>query len=143
MQIPSILLVEDDEVDVEVVRRAFCQHKIANPFIHAMDGVCALEILRGESDVGPLRHPYIILLDIKMPRMDGLQFLKELRQDPVLQRSVVFILTTSDDPQDREEAYSKNVAGYILKQNIGTDFADALRLLDAFQTVVILPDAPP
>ena len=139
MQIPSILLIDDDEVDAELVKRAFCQHKIVNPFIHAMDGVCALEVLRGTADVGPLRPPFIILLDMKMPRMTGLEFLQELRQDPALQRSVVFMLTTSDNLRDIDSAYDESIAGYILKENVGEGFADALRLLDAYQTLVILP----
>jgi CheY-like chemotaxis protein len=140
MQIPTILLVDDDEVDAELVSRAFRQHKIANPLIHAMDGLCALAILRGETEVAPLLKPYIILLDIKMPGMSGLAFLHEIRQDLALKRSVVFMLTTSDAQQDIDAAYSENIAGYILKQTVGPDFANALKLLDNYQTLVILPN---
>jgi CheY-like chemotaxis protein len=140
MPIPSILLVDDDEIDAEMVSRAFRQQKIANPLIHAMDGLCALALLRGETAVAPPLKSYIILLDIQMPGMSGLDFLHELRQDPALKRSVVFMLTTSDAPQDIDAAYNENVAGYILKQTVGPDFENALRLLDNYQTLVILPN---
>jgi CheY-like chemotaxis protein len=142
MEMPSILLVEDDEIDTEVVRRAFQQHKIANPLFHAVDGLSALELLRRQTGVTLLGKPYMILLDLNLPRMNGLTFLQELRQDAALQRSVVFILTTSADPHDIEVAYNEQVAGYILKANIGSDFAAVLRLLDAYQTLVVLPDSP-
>jgi CheY-like chemotaxis protein len=143
MQIPSILLVEDDEVDIETVRRAFREHGVTGRLIHAEDGVAALEILRGTEDTSPLRRPYIILLDLKMPHMNGLAFLQELRQDPVLCRSVVFVLATSADLQDMDLAYEARVAGYILKENIGPDFTKALHFLEAYQSLVILPDALP
>lgn len=140
MMIPSILLVDDDEIDAEIVKRAFQQQKIANPLIHTTDGIKALEILRGKTGIAPLLKPYIILLDINMPRMNGLEFLSELRQDPDLQRSVVFVLTTSEDEGERWQAYGAYIAGYMLKKNVGIDFANALRLLDDYQTLVVLPE---
>lgn len=139
MLVPSILLIDDDEIDTEIVRRAFRQHKLANPLINAIDGFAALELLRGKPGVLPLSKPYIILLDINMPRMNGLEFLRELRQDPELENSVVFVLTTSDNRQDQADAYREHIAGYILKQKVGQDFANAIRLLDNYQTLVILP----
>ena len=139
MLIPSILLIDDDEIDTELVRRAFQQHKIANPLIHVTDGLSALALLRGEPGVVPLRKPYLILLDMNMPRMNGLEFLHELRQDPVLQSSVVFMLTTSEDEQELAAAYAEGIAGYILKKNVGPDFVDALLLLGFYQTLVTLP----
>ncbi len=140
MLTPSILLIEDDEIDDEIVRRAFLQHKIANPLVHVTDGIQALELLRGKSGVEPLPKPYLILLDINLPRMNGLNFLHELRLDPTLKHTGVFVLTTSANDQDRFMAYEEHIAGYILKQNVGRDFVNALQLLDPYQTLVILPD---
>ena len=94
----NILLVEDDEVDVMAVKRALKTLKIANPFFRAADGIEALEMLRGTGGKKQLPSPYIVLLDLNMPRMDGLEFLDELRQDPALHRSVVFVMTTSAAP---------------------------------------------
>ena len=76
-----------------------------------------------------------------MPRMDGMAFLQEIRQNPALCRSVVFVLATSDDLEDMQSAYDAQVAGYILKENIGADFTNALHFLEAYQALVILPDA--
>ena len=140
MLLPSILLIDDDQVDTEMVVRAFCQQKMANPLLHVEDGLHALELLRGQSGVAPLPKPYIILLDLNMPRMNGLEFLYELRQDPNLAHSVVFVLTTSKNHQDRVFAYEQHISGYILKQSVGQDFANAIRLLADYQTMVILPD---
>ena len=109
----SILLVDDDEVDRRAVMRSFQKHKIENPIMTARDGREALEILRGEGG-DALERPYMILLDLRMPRMDGLEFLAELRGDPKLRDSIVFVLTTSDLEKDRTESYNYNVAGYIL-----------------------------
>src|SRR5215212_2331167 len=111
MLIPSILLIDDDEIDVEAVKRAFRQHKLANPIIHAIDGIIAFEILREKSAKSRLTKPYIILLDINMPRMGGLEFLHELREDPTLTDSVVFILTTSNSRDDKLAAYREHIAG--------------------------------
>ena len=91
----TLLLVEDDAVDAEAIQRAFRQQRIANPFVVVRDGVEALAALRGER--GPLvPHPFLVLLDVNMPRMNGIEFLEALRADPVLSRTVVFVLTTSD-----------------------------------------------
>ncbi|CAN5764250.1 response regulator [soil metagenome] len=137
MLIPSILLVEDDEIDAEMIRRAFRQHKLANPLIHVTDGRSALELLRGKPGVDPLPKPYMILLDMNMPGMNGQEFLRELRQDPKLTHSLVFVLTTSINPHDKLFACKKQIAGYILKQNVGQYFGSAFHLLDNYQRPVV------
>lgn len=142
MAVVSILLVEDDEVDAMAVKRAFRDLKIANPLFEVSDGIEALEILRGANGRTPLPRPYIILLDLNMPRMGGLEFLDELRKDPDLLRSVVFIMTTSAAEQDRIGAYEKNVSGYVLKHSPGHSFIDAIAMLEHFWRVVELPDTP-
>ena len=135
----SILLVEDDEIDVRAVKLALRKEKITNPIHVANDGVEALEILRGEAGHEPISRPFLVLLDLKMPRMNGLQFLKEIRADSDLRESIVFVLTTSDDDRDKMAAYECNVAGYLLKDNAGGDFMNAVRMLEYFVISVQFP----
>ena len=107
----NILLVEDDEVDVMNVKRAFFKNKIMNPLFVAGNGVEALEML--EDKIIPL--PKIIILDINMPKMNGIEFLKILRENEKLKNISVFVMTTSNEDSDKIDAYNLNVAGYILK----------------------------
>jgi CheY-like chemotaxis protein len=120
----EILLVEDNDFDVEAVKRAFRKAEIVNPLHSAVDGVEALDKLRTTG--GPHGKPLLILLDINMPRMDGFEFLSILRGDEHLRKSVVFMLTTSSYGADRERAYASHVAGYFLKENLG-DLVDTLK----------------
>ncbi len=136
----TILLVDDDELDVRCVKEAFRDQKISNPLIRASNGLEALEILRGEGRREALARPYLILLDLKMPRMNGIEFLAELRDDPNLSDSIVFVLTTSDDDRDKIAAYKQHVAGYLLKQDAGDEFLDAVRMLDYFTLSVHFPN---
>ena len=107
----NILLVEDDEVDVMNVKRAFSKNNIMNPLFVAGNGVEALEML--ESQIIPL--PKIIILDINMPKMNGIEFLKILSENERLKNISVFVMTTSNEDSDKINAYNLNVAGYILK----------------------------
>lgn len=107
----NILLVEDDEVDVMNVKRAFSKNNIKNELFVAGNGVEALDMLR--SAIVPL--PRIIILDINMPKMNGIEFLKVLREDENLKNISVFVMTTSNEDSDKINAYNLNVAGYILK----------------------------
>ena len=131
----TILLVDDDEIDREAIIRSFRKAKIANPIVEKKDGLEALQLLQNEG----IYSPFIILLDLKMPRMDGLQFLEELRQDKSLKKSVVFVLTTSDSERNRYNSYNLNVAGYIVKKNAGKNFIDLITMLDHYWRVVLLP----
>jgi CheY-like chemotaxis protein len=130
-----ILLVEDDDVDIMGIRRAFGHAKIANPIIVARDGVEALQKLRA----GEVPRPYLILLDLNMPRMNGLEFLAELRADAALRDSIVFVLTTSQAEEDMCAAYQRNIAGYLVKENVGREFLDAVGLLDCYWRVIEFP----
>ena len=134
----SILLVEDDEVDQMAMKRAFEKLRISNPLAVAGDGVEALEYLRSING-GEMRRPYLIILDLNMPRMNGHEFLKEIRADEYLKDSVVFILTTSSDDKDLRQAYGLNVAGYIVKSSLAGGFANAVDMMRHYWNVVELP----
>jgi CheY-like chemotaxis protein len=127
------LLVEDDEVDVTALRWAFDKLKIANPVVVAADGVEAWEMLR------KLPRPYLIITDINMPRMNGIELLRKIRATPDLRDAIVFVLTTSNDEQDKIDAYNLNVAGYMLKSDMGTSFTRAISLIDNYWKVVEFP----
>jgi CheY-like chemotaxis protein len=132
----NILLVEDDDVDVMNVRRAFKKNNIANPLFVAGNGIEALEQLRN----GKIpRERRIILLDLNMPRMNGIEFLRELRADSELNLTPVIVLTTSNDERDRIEAYNLNVAGYILKPVTFTNFCEVMTALNKYWALVELP----
>ena len=129
----NILLVDDDDVDIMTLQRAFKKNNILNPLTVSHNGVEALDKLRGtngEQKITPM--PRIILLDINMPKMNGLEFLKELRADPVLHSISVFVMTTSNDDKDRFEAYNYNVAGYVIKPITFENFVAAVSILNNF-----------
>jgi CheY-like chemotaxis protein len=132
-KIVTILLVEDDEVDVKALRWAFDKLKIANPLVIARDGVEALEMLP------QLARPYLVITDINMPRMNGIELLRKIREKPDLRDSIVFVLTTSNDEQDKIDAYDLNVAGYMLKSDMGTSFTRAISLIENYWKVVEFP----
>jgi CheY-like chemotaxis protein len=95
--------------------------------------------LRGSDRVARLPRPYLILLDINMPRMNGIEFLHAVRQDDDLRRSIVFILTTSNNDADKLAAYDEQIAGYLLKANVGNDFRHVIELLDSYRNAVEFP----
>ena len=132
----NILLVEDDEVDVMNVRRAFKKNNIANPLHVASNGIEALELLRGPAMP---RDRRLVLLDLNMPRMNGIEFLRELRADPALRPTPVVVLTTSNEERDRVEAYNLNVAGYIVKPVTLMNFVETMATLNKYWTLCELP----
>ncbi len=133
----TVFVVDDNEVDVEVIRRSFARRGIPNRIVEAIDGIDALAKLRS----GVVPSPYVVLLDINMPRMNGIEMLRELRADPDLRDAVVFVLTTSRADEDMVAAYDRHVAGYIVKGNAGPDFGEVPTLLDTYWRVVELPVA--
>jgi CheY-like chemotaxis protein len=132
-RVVTILLVEDDEVDVKALKWAFEKLKVANPLVIARDGVEALEMLKD------LSRPYLIISDINMPRMNGIELLRKIRESEEYRDSIVFMLTTSNDEQDKIDAYDLNVAGYMLKTDMGTSFTRAIALIDNYWKVVEFP----
>lgn len=134
-----ILIVDDDDVSIMAIQRAISKMKLVNPVRAAKDGLQALEILRGDAGESKLLPPYVVLLDINMPRMNGHEFLAELRDDPDLRRALVFVLTTSDAHQDVMAAYEKNIAGYIVKDDIYESFKKTLEVVDLFSKLIVFP----
>jgi CheY-like chemotaxis protein len=131
-----VLLVDDDELDVMNVQRAFRKNSINSPLFVAHDGVEALQMLR---DGSVPSHRRIILLDLNMPRMGGIEFLRELRADAKLKSSTVIVLTTSDEDRDRVEAYNLNVAGYLLKPVTLSAFIEIMGAMNRYWMVNELP----
>lgn len=134
----NLVLVEDDEIDVMNVRRALDRAHVANPLFVASNGLEALELLRGKTVP---RERRLVLLDLNMPRMNGIEFLRELRNDPDLHQTAVVVLTTSDDERDKVQAYDFNVAGYLLKPVTFMNFVDVMAALNKYWALVELPDA--
>jgi CheY-like chemotaxis protein len=135
----NIMLVEDDDGDAKALQRAFLKAKIANPILRAVDGMEALEMLNGTNGKVKATFPMLFLVDLNMPRMNGIQFVQALRKDPELRHSVVFILTTSKRDEDKTAAYDLNVAGYIVKATAGQDFLNLVNLVDCYWRIVEMP----
>ncbi|MCB1154709.1 response regulator [bacterium] len=136
---PNILLVDDDQVDVMIARRTLARRGKGDCLVVARDGIEALEILRGQNGHAPLPRPCIVLLDLNMPRMDGLEFLRELRADPELSSVVVFALTTSTASRDRAEAYRHQVAGYIAKTGAPGGFEKIAHMIEQYAELNVFP----
>jgi CheY-like chemotaxis protein len=132
----NILLVDDDEVDVMTVKRAFQKANITNRLFVASNGVEALEMLRSGAIPNSRR---LILLDLNMPKMNGLEFLREVRNDPQLAALTVVVLTTSNEDRDRVDAFQLNVAGYLLKPVTFHTFADVMATLNKYWTLMEMP----
>lgn len=140
-EIPVILLAEDDPKDVDITTRALRACNLANRLVVAHDGVEALEYLRREgafSDREP-GDPAVILLDIKMPRKDGLEVLAELRAEPAFHRLPVVILTSSREEQDLIAGYDLGANAYVVKPVDFEDFIMAVRELGVFWAVINEP----
>ena len=131
-----ILLVEDDTVDAMTVRRALRDLNVLNPLDVVGNGEEALAHLRD----GKSEHPCIIILDLNMPKMSGLEFLRIVKQDPVLRRIPVVVLTTSKGEQDRFESFDLSVAGYMIKPVHYPQFVDVVRGINLYWTLSQLPN---
>ncbi|MEM7470552.1 MAG: response regulator [Pseudomonadota bacterium] len=127
---PSILLVEDNDLDVEILRRGLRKIEMENPVTRAHDGIEALEILQKHVEDATLPEPFVILLDINMPRMNGHEFLREMRATPEMAHHQVFVFTTSNNPSDIAQAYEHHASGYFVKPQRSVELSallDALR----------------
>ena len=131
----NILIVEDDLIDVKAFTRAMGKLKVSNPVTHAIDGVEGWEKLQ------TMKRPNMLILDINMPRMNGLELLRKIREDKELHDTIVFMLTTSNADEDKFEAYNLNVAGYMLKSDMGNSFVKAVELVENYWKVVEFPES--
>lgn len=136
----NLLLVDDDDVATESVMRSLARCEMNPEVVTAEHGLEALDILQGRHPDKHIHKPYLVLLDLNMPRMNGFEFLENLRADDKLRDAVVFVLTTSDADTDRTRAYHENIAGYMVKSCVGPQFRHLASLLDAYQQTVRLPE---
>jgi CheY-like chemotaxis protein len=136
----NILLVEDDEIDVMNVKRAFKKNNVTNPLYVCNNGLEALQFLRGDRDPSITENPQIILLDLNMPKMGGIEFLREIRKDEKLKKISVFIMTTSNEDKDKLDAYDLHVAGYILKPLSMERFIEAVSTLNNYWKLCEYPE---
>jgi CheY-like chemotaxis protein len=134
-----VILIEDDEIDAEAIERAFNALGIAIKTTRFVDGRVAIDALRGPWGSRMQSEPHVILLDLNMPRMNGLAFLDELRKEPVLRRSIVFALTGSELDEDKAAAYDRRVAGYLVKATLGQDYGALRELLDVYYQAIEFP----
>jgi len=138
-----VLMAEDDEHDILATRRAWQKHHISNPLYIVNDGEECLDFLhrRGKySKPGTAPRPGILLLDIRMPKLDGLAVLKHIREDKQLRRLPVIILTTSRAEEDRLRSYDLGVNAYIVKPVGFDNISNAVRTINLFWHLVDLPE---
>jgi len=121
----TILLIEDDRVDIMTVQRALKKNAISNPLFVARTGLEALEMLRGQGQKEKIA-PALILLDLNLPKMSGIEFLRELRNDPALRELRIIVLTSSNEPKDRAAAFEFDVDDYIVKPHSFDEFTRAI-----------------
>lgn len=143
LDLRTILLAEDSPMDIELTLEALADHNLANSVVVVNDGVEAMEYLRREGAYADREpgNPAVMLLDLKMPRMDGLEVLREVRSDPALKTLPIVILTSSREERDLAVAYSLGVNAYVVKPVDFADFIDAVTKLGVFWG--ILNEQPP
>jgi CheY-like chemotaxis protein len=137
-----LLLVEDDSIDVRAMQRALAGLSERYRLSVATDGRYALDLLKAPPEASP-SPPSVVLLDLNLPRMGGLEFLGHMRQDPALSGIPVFVLTTSNNSRERREAYRLGVSAYILKDRLAGDYSRLLKLLDAYLDLACVDDRSP
>jgi CheY-like chemotaxis protein len=137
----QIVLIDDDEVDVEAVARLLRMHKLPYSLATFSNGSDAKAALNGNFGVELIKQPYLILLDLNMPRMNGIELLDWLRTHPHFCRSIVFAFTTSEALQDCRAAYDRQVAGYLVKSQLGSGYSQLVHMLDTFTRSIIFPPA--
>ena len=130
-----IMLVEDDNVDAMTVKRALKDLKVTNQLVHRPNGEDALTYLHAKNN----NRPCVILLDINMPKMNGIEFLKIAKADDILRQIPVIVLTTSKDDRDKMESFKLSIAGYIVKPTDYKKFVEAIKTLDLYWTLSELP----
>lgn len=135
----TFLVVEDDKVDFMNFERTLKTLKIRNPIVRAEDGVFALNLLRGDNGTEKISGEVMVFLDINLPRMGGLDFLKELRADETLKSTMVYVMTTSESNEDLVNTAKFDIAGYIVKSDAEGGLREALDEVDFYWTIAGLP----
>ncbi len=130
-----ILLVEDDKVDIMTVMRSLKEIRVTNPVVNKENGEDALSYLRDPAS----EKPCIILLDLNMPIMNGIEFLQVVKHDKDLKRIPVVVLTTSEEQQDKVNSFDLGVAGYMAKPVDYRQFVEVMRSIDAYWTISEMP----
>ncbi len=130
-----ILLVEDDQVDTMTVIRALKEIHVTNRLVHVENGEDAISYLRDPES----EKPCIILLDLNMPIMNGIEFLHVVKHDDYLRRIPVVVLTTSEEQQDKVNSFNMGVAGYMTKPVDYRQFVEVMRSIDAYWTISEMP----
>ena len=139
--VKRILLVEDDPKDIELTLTALDEHNLVNEVVTVRDGVEALDYLyrRGDFAQRPVGNPIVILLDLKMPRLDGVEVVRQLKMDEQLRFIPVVILTSSRESRDLEECYRLGVNAYVVKPVRFADFIEAVRQIGVFWALINEP----
>lgn len=141
---PTILLVEDHPDDLELTRRALAQQDVGNEIVIARDGVEALDYLLGRGawkDRNTRRQPQVVLLDLKLPRMDGIEVLRAMRADPRTRLVPVIVLTSSREERDLVDSYGNGANSYVRKPVDFDEFREAVRSLGMYW--LLLNEPPP
>ncbi len=136
-----ILLVEDDPRDVELILSALSEYNVANEIAIARDGVEALDYVyrRGTFAGRPVDNPVVILLDLKLPKLDGIQVLRQLKADEQMRLIPIVILTSSRESRDLAECYALGVNAYVVKPVRFTEFVDAVKQVGVFWALINEP----
>ncbi|PCJ63495.1 MAG: two-component system response regulator [Planctomycetota bacterium] len=135
-KIIHFLIVDDDEVDREFIRRSFKKENITNPLIEAENGLEAINFLKTKDGEYLEKNPIIVLLDLNMPIMGGIEFLSKLREEPKNKKVIVLVMTTSDDIRDKQKAYDYNIAGYIVKGKVIDDVPESISIIKAYMKLI-------
>jgi len=131
-----ILLVEDDSVDAMTVKRALKELNVTNQLVHSINGEQALEYLKTDNN----KKPCVILLDLNMPKMNGIEFLQAIKEDEKLKKTPVVVLTTSNEQDDITTSFRFSVAGYMVKPVDYKKFVEAIRAINLYWTLSELPN---
>jgi len=134
-----ILLIEDNDDDADLAEMAFREAKISNPIVRARDGVEAIALLHGNGAGSPTPLPVVVLLDLKLPKVGGIEVLKSIRASDATKHLPVVVLTSSDEDRDRIEAYAHFANSYVRKPVDYDAFVAASRELGLYWTVTNVP----
>ena len=135
----SICLVDDDFGDAKAVIRNFNKQQSLIQIVRATDGIDALKVMQGEDPERQLSRPFIAFIDINMPRMNGLELIKKIRETKGIENTVIFVLSTSNRQEDIKEAYKNNISGYLVKGSTTDLYPKMVELAEIYQHIVTFP----